>query len=87
MKLPLLSALPTSLNVPLTTSTPRSQACGASGQLADAGFDFMKSELTVNDAQQIAAKIKTQPYTPPSLGVAGGDVFPSVGDVAEATVE
>jgi len=52
-------------------------ACGASGRLADAGFDFMKSELTVNDAQQIAEKIKTQPYTPPSLGVVGGDVFPS----------
>eukprot|EP01043_Picozoa_sp_COSAG02_P120170 COSAG02_NODE_56904_length_283_cov_0.798913_1_plen_29_part_10 len=29
----------------------------------------MKSELTVNDAQQIAEKIKTQPYTPPPLGV------------------
>jgi len=52
-------------------------ACGASGRLADVGFDFMKSELTVNDAQQIAEKIKTQPYTPPSLGVVGGDVFPS----------
>jgi len=37
----------------------------------------MKSELTVNDAQHIVDKIKTQPYTPPSLGVVGGDVFPS----------
>ena len=64
----------------------RPQACGASGRLVDVGFDFMKSELTVNDAQQIATKIKTQPYTPPSVDVEGGDVFPSNVDMCEEGV-
>ena len=52
-------------------------ACRAQGRLADASFDFMKAELTVNDAQQIETKIKTQPYEPPSVGVEGGDIFPA----------
>ena len=47
----------------------------------------MKSELTVNDAQQIATKIKTQPYTPPSVGVEGGDVFPSNVDMWDMPVD
>jgi hypothetical protein len=36
-------------------------ACNESGKLADAAFDFMKSELTVADMMNIAQKSATQP--------------------------
>ena len=54
-------------------------SCGWRGNLADAGAAFMKQELTVKQAAEIAAKVKEQPYVPPAgeAGlVAGGDVFP-----------
>ena len=51
-------------------------SCSASGRLADASFAFMKSELTVADAGAIQAKLATQPYAPPPVGVAGFDAFP-----------
>jgi len=54
-------------------------ACGWSGQLAEAGADFMKSELTVNDVATIATKVATQPYVyvPGSQAPVGGDAFPT----------
>jgi hypothetical protein len=52
-------------------------ACSADGRLVDSGFDFMKTELTVHDAQQINQKLQVQPYSPASVGVTGGEVFPS----------
>jgi len=52
-------------------------ACSTEGRLADEQFDFMKKELTAKDANDIADKISTQPYTPPVQGVAGFNVFPS----------
>jgi len=51
--------------------------CGANGQLADSTFDFMKKELTVNNAMDIETKIAIQPYKPPSQPVANHDVFPA----------
>merc|ERR1719181_1193268 len=58
------------------------RACGWKGRLADDGANFMKSELTVNDALTIANKVATQPYAPDSLEPAGGGAFPiSVGGV------
>jgi hypothetical protein len=45
------------------------------GNLADANFDFMKSELTVKDAGGIQNKLATQPPPKPS-GVVGYDCFP-----------
>jgi huntingtin len=42
--------------------------------LGDEKFDFMKSELTVNDANQIAAKITEQPPKP--TAVSGWNFFP-----------
>jgi len=51
-------------------------SCNASGRLADGEFDFMKSELTVKDCQDISAKIKTQPYVPASKPVDNFDQFP-----------
>jgi hypothetical protein len=52
-------------------------SCNASGRLADAEFDFMKSELTVKNCQDISAEIKTQPYVPASKPVANFDQFPA----------
>jgi len=40
-------------------------ACSTQGYLADQQFDFMKTELTAKDANDIADKISTQPYKPP----------------------
>jgi len=51
-------------------------ACSAKGHLADQQFDFMKKELTVKDANDIADKISTQPYNPPVQNVAGFNAFP-----------
>jgi len=51
-------------------------ACNVKGNLADQEFDFMKKELTVNDAVSIADKLSTQPYKPPTHNVIGHDVFP-----------
>merc|ERR1711879_756475 len=55
------------------------QSCQASGRLADEKFDFMKSELTVKDCQDITAKVVTQPHQSPSKppGVTGFDTFPT----------
>jgi len=52
------------------------RSCAWSGRLADEGADFIKAELTVADTIQIGNKISTQPYTPSSHGVVGGDSFP-----------
>ena len=55
-------------------------ACGWQGRLAGEGADFMKAELTVKNAIDIADKLTSQPYKPPAgaMGlVAGGDVFPT----------
>merc|ERR1739847_6029 len=51
-------------------------ACNVKGHLADQEFDFMKKELTVNDANDIVDKISTQPYKPPVQSVAGFNAFP-----------
>jgi len=51
-------------------------ACSTKGHLADQQFDFMKKELTVNDANDIVDKISTQPYKPPVQSVAGFNAFP-----------
>eukprot|EP00746_Dinoflagellata_sp_MGD_P162736 gnl/MRDRNA2_/MRDRNA2_90431_c0_seq1.p1 gnl/MRDRNA2_/MRDRNA2_90431_c0~~gnl/MRDRNA2_/MRDRNA2_90431_c0_seq1.p1 ORF type:complete len:468 (+),score=105.78 gnl/MRDRNA2_/MRDRNA2_90431_c0_seq1:92-1495(+) len=51
-------------------------ACSTKGNLADQQFDFMKKELTVKDANDIAGKISTQPYKPPVQSVAGFNAFP-----------
>jgi len=51
-------------------------ACSIKGHLADTQFDFMKKELTVKDANDIAEKISTQPYKPPVQSVAGFNAFP-----------
>jgi len=51
-------------------------ACSTKGHLADEQFDFMKKELTVKDANDIADKISTQPYKPPVQSVAGFNAFP-----------
>merc|ERR1711988_61299 len=50
-------------------------ACSTKGHLADQEFDFMKKELTVKDANDIADKISTQPYKPPVQSVAGFNAF------------
>jgi len=50
------------------------EACGVTGKLADQQFDFMKKELTVKDAHDIATKLT---YQPPSTVVTNHDVFPS----------
>lgn len=53
-------------------------ACDA-GRLADDKFDFMKTELTVKDVQDVVTKVVTQPYTPApgsSNLVANAGVFP-----------
>merc|ERR1719161_694565 len=52
------------------------EACTKSGRLADSTFDFMKEELTVKQATEIATKIVTQPYQPPSQGVQNFTAFP-----------
>jgi len=55
-------------------------ACGWQGRLADAGADFMKAELTVENMVDIAGKLISQPYKPPTGAVglvAGGDMFPT----------
>merc|ERR1719198_2931232 len=55
-------------------------SCGWKGNLADTGAEFMKKELTVKDAVDIATKLATQPYVPPAgeIGlVQGGNVFPT----------
>lgn len=52
-------------------------ACATRGELADQEFDFMKKELTVKDALDIADKVTTQPYKPPAQSVAGFDAFPA----------
>jgi hypothetical protein len=51
-------------------------ACSTNGHLADQQFDFMKKELTVKDANDIADKISAQPYKPPVQSVAGFNAFP-----------
>merc|ERR1712178_249011 len=51
-------------------------ACSTNGRLANSQFDFMKTELTVNDSNAIADKISTQPYQPPVQSVAGYSAFP-----------
>ena len=52
------------------------EACSTKGNLSDQQFDFMKEELTVKDANDIADKITTQPYTPPVQSVVGFNAFP-----------
>ena len=52
-------------------------SCGASGRLAGESFDFMKAPLTFDDVLGAKAKVATQPYVPPSVGVTGASVFPS----------
>ena len=55
------------------------RSCEDNGNLADEEkFDFMKSELTVNDTVQIAKKIKTQPPSKPQ-GIFNWSSFPSFG--------
>merc|ERR550537_1369064 len=44
-------------------------ACATQGKLAGQEFDFMKKELTVKDALDIADKVTTQPYKPPTQSV------------------
>jgi huntingtin len=57
-------------------------ACsGGSDKLSESGFDFMKSELTVHDAQQINLKVTTQPYKPAAMQVTAGDVWPADQDL------
>jgi huntingtin len=51
-------------------------ACTANARLANVEFDFMKKELTVNDAKVIADKITTQPYKPSVQTVNGFNAFP-----------
>lgn len=51
------------------------QAVEVNGKLADADFDFMKSELTVKDVADIRKKLVTQP-PPVSCPVTDGDIFP-----------
>lgn len=51
-------------------------ACSTKGNLSDQQFDFMKKELIVKDANDIANKITTQPYTPPVQSVVGFNAFP-----------
>lgn len=52
-------------------------SCSVEGHLADQEFDFMKKELTVQDAMDIAEKVATQPYKPPVQDVVGFDQFPA----------
>lgn len=61
------------------------RACGWTGKLASSGADFMKTELTANDAAGIAAKLATQPYVPESAAPVGGDVFPRAGAFFRST--
>ena len=50
---------------------------GGSGRLAAPEFDFMKSEITVKNVQDISAKLTTQPPPPPKFGgVKNFDQFP-----------
>lgn len=52
-------------------------SCAKKGKLAEPTFNFMKDELTVNDAQVIAEKITTQPaFVPSSVEVTDHSVFP-----------
>merc|ERR1712100_432089 len=51
-------------------------ACSIQGHLADKEFDFMKKELTVQDALDIKDKVTKQPYNPPVQSVAGFNAFP-----------
>merc|ERR1712217_1020517 len=46
-------------------------ACGATGQLADTTFDFMKNDLMAQDVQGIQTKIATQPLQQPPQGNPG----------------
>jgi len=57
------------------------RACGWTGELASSGADFMKAELTVEDALGVAAKVASQPYKPESTAPVDGDVFPTSGSV------
>jgi huntingtin len=53
-------------------------SCAKKGKLAEPTFNFMKDELTVNDAQAIAEKISTQPaFVPSSVGVTDHSEFPA----------
>ena len=54
----------------------------AQGKLADSTFDFMKAELTVGQADEIAAKLAAQPYTPPPMDVENASVFPTSAESA-----
>ena len=54
----------------------RGRGTSADGRLAERGFDFMKTELTVHDAQQIHQKLQAQPFVAASVGVTGEEVFP-----------
>lgn len=60
-------------------------ACRTTGCLAEEKFGFMKHELSGKDMVDIATKVVTQPYVPPSMDVLKGDVFPS--DDADASME
>lgn len=53
------------------------QACGWTGALASDGAAFMKKELTVKDALDVATKVATQPYQPESVAPVGGNIFPT----------
>ena len=54
-------------------------SCGWTGRLASDGASFVKKELTVKNAQDIADKLVHQPYVPPPASnlVVGGDLFPT----------
>ena len=52
------------------------RACGWAGRLADSGANFMKSELTVNDALTLQSQIKARPYKSQSMDPVDGDIFP-----------
>merc|ERR1711907_907032 len=53
------------------------QSCEENGRLAEEKFDFMKSELTVKNVQDIKQKLVTQPpFQPASIEVHNFDQFP-----------
>lgn len=53
------------------------QSCEENGRLAEEKFDFMKSELTVKNVQDIKQKLVTQPpFQPASVEVHDFDQFP-----------
>jgi hypothetical protein len=51
--------------------------CSAAGRLAGSEFDYMKAQLTVDDAAAIGTKLATQPYTPPPMAVTNASAFPA----------